>query len=61
MKADTKGYAKGLAFITGTFASAVYLGCSNSTVIRRFGRGCSAMRPLWILAAMGLMGGLWVI
>ena len=37
MKADTKGYAKGLAFIAGTFA-VLCIWLLNSTVFRRFGR-----------------------
>ncbi len=59
MKADTKGYAKGLAFITGTFA-VLCIWLLKQYSIQALWKMMLGMRPLWILAAMGLMVVYWV-
>lgn len=59
MKADTKGYAKGLAFITGTFA-VLCIWLFKQYSIQALWKMMLGMRPLWILAAMGLMVVYWV-
>lgn len=59
MKADTKGYAKGLAFITGTFA-VLCIWLLKQYSIQALWRMMLGMRPLWILAALGLMVIYWV-
>lgn len=59
MKADTKGYAKGLAFITGTFA-VLCIWLLKQYSIQALWKMMLGMRPLWILAALGLMVVYWV-
>lgn len=59
MKADTKGYAKGLAFITGTFA-VLCIWLLKQYSIQALWKMMLGMRPLWILAALGLMVIYWV-
>ena len=59
MKADTKGYAKGLAFIAGTFA-VLCIWLLKQYSIQALWKMMLGMRPLWILAAMGLMVVYWV-
>lgn len=59
MKADTKGYAKGLAFITGTFA-VLCIWLLKQYSIQALWKMMLGMRPLWILAATGLMVVYWV-
>lgn len=59
MKADTKGYAKGLAFITGTFA-VLCIWLLKQYSIQALWKMMLGMRPLWILAAIGLMVVYWV-
>lgn len=59
MKADTKGYAKGLAFITGTFA-VLCIWLLKQYSIQALWKMMLGMQPLWILAAMGLMVVYWV-
>ena len=54
MKADTKGYAKGLAFIEGTFA-VLCIWLLKQYSIQALWKMMLGMRPLWILAALGLM------
>lgn len=54
MKADTKGYAKGLAFIAGTFA-VLCIWLLKQYSIQALWKMMLGMRPLWILAALGLM------
>ena len=59
MKADTKGYAKGLAFIAGTFA-VLCIWLLKQYSIQALWKMMLGMRPLWILAALGLMVVYWV-
>ena len=59
MKADTKGYAKGLAFIEGTFA-VLCIWLLKQYSIQALWKMMLGMRPLWILAALGLMVVYWV-
>lgn len=59
MKADTKGYAKGLAFIAGTFA-VLCIWLLKQYSIQALWKMMLGMRPLWILAALGLMVIYWV-
>ncbi|WP_277254534.1 lysylphosphatidylglycerol synthase transmembrane domain-containing protein [Negativibacillus massiliensis] len=59
MKADTKGYAKGLAFITGTFA-VLCIWLLKQYSIQALWKMMLGVRPLWILAALGLMVVYWV-
>lgn len=59
MKADTKGYAKGLAFIAGTFA-VLCIWLLKQYSIQVLWKMMLGMRPLWILAALGLMVVYWV-
>lgn len=59
MKADTKGYAKGLAFIAGTFA-VLCIWLLKQYSIQSLWKMMLGMRPLWILAALGLMVVYWV-
>lgn len=59
MKADTKGYAKGLAFIAGTFA-VLCIWLLKQYSIQALWKIMLGMRPLWILAALGLMVVYWV-
>ena len=59
MKADTKGYAKGLAFIAGTFA-VLCIWLLKQYSIQALWKMMLGMRPLWILAARGLMVVYWV-
>lgn len=58
MKADTKGYAKGLAFIAGTFA-VLCIWLLKQYSIQALWKMMLGMRPLWILAALGLMVVYW--
>lgn len=59
MKADTKGYAKGLAFIAGTFA-VLCIWLLKQYSIQALWKMMLGVRPLWILAALGLMVVYWV-
>lgn len=59
MKADTKGYAKGLAFIAGTFA-VLCIWLLKQYSIQALWKMMLGVRPLWILAALGLMVIYWV-
>lgn len=59
MKADTKGYAKGLAFIAGTFA-VLCIWLLKQYSIQALWKMMLGLRPLWILAALGLMVVYWV-
>ena len=59
MKADTKGYAKGLAFIAGTCA-VLCIWLLKQYSIQALWKMMLGMRPLWILAALGLMVVYWV-
>ena len=59
MKADTKGYAKGLAFIAGTFA-VLCIWLLQQDSIQALWKMMLGVRPLWILAALGLMVVYWV-
>lgn len=59
MKADTKGYAKGLAFISGTFA-VLCIWLLKQYSIQALWKMMLGVRPLWILAALGLMVVYWV-
>lgn len=59
MKADPKGYAKGLAFIAGTFA-VLCIWLLKQYSIQVLWKMMLGMRPLWILAALGLMVIYWV-
>lgn len=59
MKADTKGYAKGLTFIAGTFA-VLCIWLLKQYSIQALWKMMLGMRPLWILAALGLMVVYWV-
>lgn len=59
MKANTKGYAKGLAFIAGTFA-VLCIWLLKQYSIQALWKMMLGMRPLWILAALGLMVVYWV-
>ena len=59
MKADTKGYAKGLAFIAGTFA-VLCIWLLKQYSIQALWKMMLGMRPLWILAALGLKVVYWV-
>lgn len=59
MKADTKGYTKGLAFIAGTFA-VLCIWLLKQYSIQALWKMMLGMRPLWILAALGLMVVYWV-
>ena len=59
MKADTKGYAKGLAFIAGTFA-VLCIWLLKQYSMQALWKMMLGMRPLWILAALGLMVVYWV-
>ena len=59
MKADTKGYAKGLGFIAGTFA-VLCIWLLKQYSIQALWKMMLGMRPLWILAALGLMVVYWV-
>ena len=59
MKADTNGYAKVLAFIAGTFA-VLCIWLLKQYSIQALWKMMLGMRPLWILAALGLMVVYWV-
>lgn len=59
MKADTKGYAKGLAFIAGTFA-VLCIWLLKQYSMQALWKMMLGLRPLWILAALGLMVVYWV-
>lgn len=56
---DTKGYAKGLAFIAGTFA-VLCIWLLKQYSIQALWKMMLGVRPLWILAALGLMVVYWV-